>query len=155
MTLLTHPLHDHPELRPIVASWLKTEWPEWYGQGGHGNVTQDVALYADSRTKLPIGLVLFRDEEPVGFGSLKSEGPEDFAHLGPWAGAGYILPELRRKGLGQSLLFGMLSYARSIGAQRVYCATSTASSLMLRSGWLLLGHAQHGGKTVAVFESAA
>jgi hypothetical protein len=53
------------------------------------------------------------------------------------------------------LLSGLLHEARRLGFGTVYCATSTAASLLERQGWRLLATALHDGKPVRVFSSAA
>ena len=58
-------LIEHPEVLPIVAAWFQSEWPDWYGPGGPGDVERDVSSYANEGS-LPVGLVAFIAGEPCG-----------------------------------------------------------------------------------------
>ena len=155
MSVTVARLSRHRELVPLVASWLRSEWPAWYGPSGRGDAEQDALQYAQSTSELPLGLVAFLDGVPVGFGALKNDGvPADSAR-GPWAGAGYVRPEARRRGIGANLLQALVSEAKAMGYSRIYCGTRTAGSLLVRQGWHKLEVVAHGGEQVDVFQSAA
>ena len=148
-------LSRHPELVPLVASWLRAQWPAWYGPAGNGDAEQDALRYAQAGTALPLGLVVFVDAVPVGFGALKNDGVPPDSVRGPWAGAGYVRPESRRQGIGALLLLSLVQEAMAMGYSRVFCGTRTASSLLVRQGWQKLDVVAHGGEQVDVFQSAA
>jgi len=133
-------------VRRRVAGLVRKRW--------RGQHYQDLGAFTTSDTALPIGFVAFLAGEPVGAGALKAESIPSHAHLSPWASAGFVVPEHRGQGIGAGLLAAMLGHARSLGFPHVYCGTSTAESLLLRSGWRALEVAQHAGKPLTVFRNA-
>lgn len=144
-----------PQYKPVVAAWLLVEWPAWYGTGGEGNLEGDVNDFAASEVELPIGIVAFEDEVPVGFGALKKESISTHTHLAPWAGAGYVSPQRRGHGIGCALLSALVEHARSLGHTSVYCGTSTAVTLLNRAGWQEVEHVLYAGKPLVIFRSGA
>lgn len=149
------PLARHTRLIPLVEEWFRSEWPAWYGIGGEGNVSKDVQNFAVSQTSLPIGFVAFSNGAPVGAAALKAESIPSHKHLSPWAAAGYVVPERRGQGIGAVLLHVMAAHARDLGYLHVYCGTSTAETLLLRSGWSAIDKTLHAGRPLTVFRSAA
>ena len=152
--VIVEPLAHHRELIPLVAQWFVSEWPSWYGRGGPGNIAQDVDAFAASDAVLPVGMVIFESQIPVGAAALKALSIPSHAHLSPWAAAGYVLPACRGRGLGAVLLQGLVARAQELGYRRVYCGTSTAERLLLRTGWLPLEVTSLEGKPLTVFQSA-
>ena len=149
------PLAQRPELVPLLAEWFVSEWPAWYGLGGQGNVTEDLKYFAASDVNLPVGFVVLINGTPVGAGALKTESIPSHKHLSPWAGAGFVVPEERGKGVGAVLLRAMVAHARALGYPYVYCGTSTAESLLQRSGWSAIEVIEHAGKSLTIFRIAA
>jgi hypothetical protein len=143
----------HDRCRVVVAEWLRAEWPSWYGPGGSGNADTDVLEYAQDN-QLPLGVLAFAAGAPCGFGALKRDTVPGFEGTAPWLGAGYVIPSLRGRGVCLGLVRALEAQAWRVGYKSVYCATSTAGSLMARAGWLLVGESSLGGKTVAVYRSA-
>lgn len=146
------PLAGHPGLRGLVAAWLRSEWPAWYGPAGPGQADDDVARYGRAHG-LPHGLLAFADGRPCAFGVLKPDAVPGFEGRGPWLGAGYVEPALRGRGIGLALVQALQDEAARLGHERLWCATSTAPSLLQRAGWHRAGSSVLGGADVAVFES--
>lgn len=142
------------DLSPVVASWLLQEWPQWYGPGGPGNLQRDVDAFGESPNRLPVGVVALDGDEPVGFGALKQESIASHAHLAPWAAAGFVLSSRRGQGVGAALLRALVAQAAALGHPAVYCGTSTATSLLERSGWRLHEAVVHDGKPLGIYRSA-
>lgn len=148
-------LHALPGHRSQVGAWLAAQWPAWYGAGGPGDLAGDLDAYAASADALPLGLLLLEDGQPLGFAALKTDTVPGLVQAGPWAGAGYICPERRGRGLGALLLAGLVEHALRLGHPRVYCATATARSLLERAGWVELQCLEHQGGPLTVFGSPA
>ncbi len=144
-----------PHLKPMVSAWLLSEWPGWYGAGGAGDLEKDVEAFAASAVELPVGFVVFSEQVPVGFGSLKQESISSHKHLAPWAASGYVVPEQRGRGIGAFLLQAITAHARTLGYGHVYCGTSTAMNLLLRVGWHETEQVIHAGKPLSIFRSGA
>lgn len=147
------PLAQHRDLLPLVAAWFVAEWPAWYGPGGPGDIWADLEAFAASERALPVGLVALVDGQPVGAAALKAESIASHRHLSPWAAAGYVVPELRGQGIGAAMLVGLVATARALGHATVYCGTSSAQSLLLRSGWQAIDTVLQEGKPLTVFRS--
>ena len=143
----------HRPLIPLIADWFKKEWPDWYGPGGAGDADADLRRYAQDDALIPLGLVALCDGQPCGFGALKQQGIGSDPTRGPWAGAGYVLPALRGRGLGALLLRALVGEAQALGFERVYCVTGTAQSLLQREGWQVLEVTQQGEQRLTVFGS--
>jgi GNAT superfamily N-acetyltransferase len=139
----------------LVAQWFISEWPTWYGPGGPGDVDADLNAFADSEDVIPIGMVAFEDGVPVGAGVLKIDSIPSRKHLSPWAGAGFVLPERRGRGVGAILLHALVTKAKALGYSHVYCGTSTSESLLKRAGWSPMETIVHDGKPLTIFRSAA
>ena len=156
--MIVEPLRYHSEFVSEFARHFEQEWPEWYGPSGPGNATQDLSDFANPEGALPVGVIAFSAERrPCGVAALKANGIAQFSHLSPWAAAGYVIPELRGRGVGAALIGALLVEARRLGYETVYCATSTAASLLQREGWRLIERTVHDEKPISLFcsQSAA
>jgi len=149
------PLAHHPELIPLLAQWFVSEWPGWYGPGRPGSVSEDLEAFARSDRTLPVGLVAFENSMPVGAGALKAESIPGHSHRSPWAGAGFVLPAYRGRGIGAALLRALVAKAGELGHPRIYCGTSTSQSLLVRAGWSVIEVTSLEGKPLTIFRSAA
>ena len=153
MSTTVEHLAGHRELLPTIQAWFESEWPGYYGPGQRGNAQSDVLAYCN-RGGLPVGLVAFREGEACGFAALKSDAFPSHPHLMPWTGAGYVVPSLRRQGIGAELMLALEREARSLGYPRLYCATGTSVSLLMRCGWQVIDRVAHDGQQISVFEKA-
>ncbi len=127
------------------------EWPAWYGAGGAGDVDRDLLEFSASEADLPVGLLVFEGDEVVGIAALKAHSIPSHTHLGPWAAAGFVLPSQRGRGIGAYLLQGLVAQAANLGFSEVYCGTSTANSMLERSGWELLETIVHDEKSLGIY----
>lgn len=137
-----------------ARAWFLAEWPAWYGAGGAGDVDRDLLEFSASENDLPVGLLVFEGDEVVGFAALKAHSIPSHTHLGPWAAAGFVLPSHRRRGIGAFLLQGLVAKAAHLGFSEVFCGTSTANSMLERSGWILLETIVHDGRSLGVYRIA-
>jgi hypothetical protein len=98
-------LSEHRQHLPLLQAWFEAEWPAYYGPEGPGDAKADLRAYADAED-LPLGLIALSGDQPCGLAALKDETFANHQHLGPWVGAGYVLPELRGRGIGARLRVG-------------------------------------------------
>lgn len=145
------PLSRVRQHKPLVATWLLAEWPAWYGPQGAGQLEHDVNDFAAAEDKLPVGILAFEDEIPVGFGALKTVSITTHAHLTPCAAAGYVTPHRRGHGIGAALLGALVDHARSLGHSSVYCGTGTAVTLLNRAGWQAMEEVLYADKPLVIF----
>ena len=146
-------LADRRELIPVIAGWLEEEWPQWYGAGKEHDPMFDTEDAA-SKDRLPVGVVAFLDEEPVGFARLKVDSIPTLRHLTPWATAGLVRKEYRRKGVGSRLLVALEDAAKNMGYDRIFCGTSQAQDLLDHSGWPLREYAWWDDEKMSIYEKA-
>jgi GNAT superfamily N-acetyltransferase len=144
-------LAKHPECLPLLQAWFEREWASYYGAGGVGNAAADLRGYANTEA-LPVGIVAFCNQQLCGVAALKADSIASRSALGPWAGAGFVHPSFRRRGVGARLLAGIEDIARELGYQSIYCATSTSASLLERNAWRLMEHITHDGARIAIYE---
>jgi GNAT superfamily N-acetyltransferase len=146
------PLRQRPEFCEFFAQQFEFEWPEWYGPGGQGNAHEDLEAFANPEGSIPVGVIAIDEaDSPIGIAALKSASIATHAHLSPWATAGYVVPARRRAGIGAQLLAALLAEARRLGFHTIYCATSSAVSLLEREGWRHIDAVVHDGETQFVF----
>jgi predicted N-acetyltransferase YhbS len=125
MTISIRNFIDCPAALPLVACWIHDEfWADKPGAKVEGMLER---ISQGRRAALPIGLVAFDGEEPVGTVSLIDSGLDECAELSPWLAALYVVPETRRKGVGEQLVNACLDAAQKCGFQRVYLQTSIAA----------------------------
>lgn len=151
--LVIRALCDHPECIPTLREWFEHEWPDYYGVGRRGNAEADLRAFARGDA-LPIGVVAFLNGKLCGVAALKATSIDSRAHLTPWASAGLVPVPYRRRGIGAKLLAAVEDIATGLSFDRIYCATSTSSSLLERSGWSLAEHVPHEGTVLALYEKA-
>lgn len=143
-------LADHPEAISIFKAHFESEWEGWYGPNGPGDAETDLRCYSN-RDRLPIAVVAFLAGEPIGLAALKPESIDTHKHLSPWAAAGWVLPELRGKGIGGRLLHALQDLAHELGYKEIYCGTGTANSLLERNGWEPLEKVSYHGEEVCIY----
>lgn len=151
MDMRTAYLADHPEVLPVLEVWFNTEWPDWYGPGGHGDAAQDL-LSCCARAALPVGVVGFLGDELIGVGMLKRTSVSGRPDLWPWAAGGLVRAPYRRRGMGAKLLSALEDVARGMGFKTIYCGTATSVSLLERCGWTYLAHSDAHREAVAVYQ---
>jgi GNAT superfamily N-acetyltransferase len=149
------PLRDCPTALAPLAAEFEAEWPDWYGPGAPGDAAADLAAYANPEGRIPVGIVaLDPSGAPLGTAALKAAFTPEFAPLTPWASAGWVAPSLRRQGLGARLIRGLEEEARRLGFANIYCATSTAITLLEREGWTPHAQTVHDGHQIRIFQRA-
>ena len=143
-------LAAHKEAIPLFIQWFETEWPTYYGSRGPGDALYDLKSF-DQIDSLPIGVVALCDDRVCGFAALKTESIASHRHLCPWAAAGLVEQSMRGKGIGSILLNALEEHALRLGFHQIFCATSTAESLLLRCGWQLIESIDHEGGALSIY----
>lgn len=127
-------LADSPGALPTLQTWFEAEWPDWYGPGGPGNAAADLRRSSNRRIA-PIALVAWLDGTLCGTAALKAQSIASHRHLSPWLAGLLVGRRFRRKGVGGRLVDEIERLAAGLGYPRIYCATTTAGSLLARRGW--------------------
>lgn len=143
-------LADHPEVVPALCALFEAEWPAWYGPDGPASARADLEAYAQPAS-IPLGIVALAGSALAGFMALKHDAIAGHEHLGPWVGAGVVIPELRGQGIGSRLLAALEQQACRLAIGRLYAGTARADGLLRRAGWQLLGETEQQGERVRIF----
>lgn len=112
------PLSQCFQYSVILAHWA---YFQWY----HDRNVSFSAVEADYRRRadfdsLPVSWVAFSGDIPVGMVSLKDHDLASHTHLRPWLSALYVLPQYRRRGIAESLIDTVASYAHERKNTRLY-----------------------------------
>lgn len=127
-------LADRPSLVPQLARWFYKEW----GQNNpHLSLETVEGKLRDrlNREKIPLVLVLLRDDLPIASASLKIREMETHPQYLHWLGSVYVLPEYRSQGIGTELVQYAASEARRLGVQDLYLYTRHRERFYARLGW--------------------
>jgi len=151
--LRIEPLASHPEVVPALQAWFEAEWPAYYGPDGRGDAWQDLQRYSNA-VGLPFGVVAFYDATVCATAALKADSLATHAHLSPWVGAAFVRQDMRRRGIGSQLVHALELQAKTMGFDRLYCATSTAEGLLQRLGWLLSERIIHEDQALGIYAKA-
>ena len=135
-------LADHLDLVDVVVAW---HWREW--SHGHADAVLDdwrARLVARShRDRVPLTLVAFVDDDPVGCVSLCDDDIDlRYAERGPWLSGMLVIGEARNQGVGRALLREVEVLARRFGASELWLHTGEASAFYERCGWTVVSRKQ-------------
>ena len=121
-----------PEWIGPCAAWWHAQWGAGMGFSPEGAVAAITALTAPGGGQAAlIGLV---DGQPAGSVFLADRDLETHAHLAPWLAGLFVLPQFRRRGLGEQLVTALVEQARALGHDRLHLYTMT-SGFYRRRGW--------------------
>ena len=142
-------LADHPEVMGALAAALEREWPDWYGQD------RDALADLENRSRtsgLPLGLVALEADSAIGTLAIADRATPSHQHLTPWIVGFWVEAARRKRGIGAKLLKAACAQAWTVGYERLYVSTATASRLFLREGWHKIDiGTTHGGARVEIF----
>jgi GNAT superfamily N-acetyltransferase len=116
-------LGDNQEMISIVASWIYKEWSFLYAGRGRRYVENFLRERLHKR-KLPLTLVAFAGDLPVGTVSLKEHDMEERPDLPHWVTSLYVVSRWRRKGIGSSLMHAAEHKATALGIGRLFLFTA-------------------------------
>lgn len=151
--MTVRPLREQPELCAFFARQFEIEWPDWYGPNGKSYAAADLKDYANPAGELPVGVIALDEAmSPVGIAALRATSIESHLHLGPWATAGFVIPERRREGVGAVLLGALVAEASRLGHPLIFCATASAVSLLRRAGWTQIDTVSNNGEIQHIFQ---
>lgn len=123
---------DCPEALPVVAKWIYDRW--FVGKPGHSIDSMLLQMREGKRDEVPLGLVAFIDDRPVGTVSLLSTDLEERKDLSPWLAGLLVLPESRGFGVGSALVKELIKINQASQNQNLYLYTEIPS-FYERLGW--------------------
>jgi GNAT superfamily N-acetyltransferase len=147
------PLSDHPELIPRLAKW---RWQEW------GHLTPDRMLdeweerlaQLSQRDRIPLTLVVFEGDQPVGLASLVHHDMDTRNDLSPWLAGLLVLPKYRKHGYGSALVVAIETRARDLGIDTLYLYTHSAQAIYEQLGWQVIKQESYQGRNVLIMNKA-
>ncbi|PIQ38258.1 MAG: GNAT family N-acetyltransferase [Lysobacterales bacterium CG17_big_fil_post_rev_8_21_14_2_50_64_11] len=142
-------LADVPECVPVLARWHHAQWGALIRDWSLATAQAELQAQAAQRA-MPATLVLHVDGALAGSVSLLDNDVPEFADRGPWLASLYVVPTLRRRGLGERLLSAAVSHARGCGVATLYLFTPEHRDFYARHGWRLLEMRALGEQPVAI-----
>lgn len=134
MDLRIELLADHPYLVPLLADWF---YKEWGGRRPEDSLEKftDRLRSRMNRTTLPLALISFLEEEPIGSAVLKIREMETHPQYEYWLGSVFLLEEYRGRGLGTELVKAATEEAARFGVKTLYLYTRGSELFYSRLGW--------------------
>ena len=140
---------DRPELIPTLAEWFYKEWgqnfPDLTPATIEGKLEERL-----NRDKIPLVLVLLRDDSPIASASLKLQEMETHPQYLHWLGSVYVLPEFRGIGIGTFLIKYTVEKAKQIEVKTLYLYTRRKENFYARLGWYTIEKPLYQGRQVAI-----
>lgn len=124
-------LGNNTSLRPTLVEWYLDGWPDRFSRA-------EAEARLDARMNLqeiPLALVLFDDDQPVGTVSLVDGFGGVPSELGPWLSELYVAPEHRGKGTAELLAMAAARVAWSAGADMLYVVPDESAAIFEGAGW--------------------
>ena len=132
-----HPLLDHAVAIPNIATWFYDEWGEIYSEKTQVAVQRRIETWL-TPNQIPTSLVAVQGNHVVGTVALK-ESELEFPYT-PWLAGLYVIPRLRRNGIGALLVDAAEQKAVSLGVGDLYLYTPVSQAFYERLGWSTLEH---------------
>lgn len=144
-------LADCPETIPTLARWFYEQWghlvPERTIKQNEGQLWQRI-----NRNKIPLTLVAFSGEQPVGSASLKIQEMDTHKHFINWLGNVYVLPEYRNRGIGSALVRRAVEEATRLSVKDLYLHTPDKENMYSRLGWTAIERTHYRGLDVVIMK---
>lgn len=116
-------LAGRPEIIPVIASWIYTEWSFLYA-GKTRKYVEHVLQERRHKRKLPITLIALQSGKPVGTVSLKEFDIETRTDLKTWITSLYVVKRLRGRGIGSRLMKAAEEKACKLGLGKLFLFTA-------------------------------
>ena len=142
-------LAEYPAYIPALSQWFLREWRDFYGD----KTWEDVAgtFYQRlNRSRIPLALVAFEEDRPLGTISLLEESISTRKHLAPWLGGLYVREDARRHGIGKQLIEAAVGEARGLGIEQLFIGIRKAEDYYLQLGWEMVERMDYYGEDIAI-----
>jgi len=147
-------LKNHPDCIPeLAAIWRQVLGRIWVPDI---SVERVIARFQEhlNTNKLPLTLVAFCDDKPVGMCSLRDNDgirPD----LTPWLGSLVVHPDYQREGIALKLINAIKQNAKQLGFSQLYLFTfdPTLPNYYARLGWNVIGMDKFKGHEVIVMDT--
>ncbi len=143
-------LANHVELIPQLAELLFQEWRDLNDPSDTVELRAKRIADCCGRRSIPMGLVAVEGRQLCGSAFLIAHDMKDRLELTPWLAGVFVLPEMRRCGMGTALVSRVIEEASMMKVGALYLYTSTAAALYARLGWEEIERRQYRGVDVTV-----
>jgi GNAT superfamily N-acetyltransferase len=113
-------LKNYPEYLQAVVEWVYPEW--WQGKYAFSEVVEIYKTVLNDNV-LPIGLIAFENDTPVGSGLLCKDDPDIKIGVSPWLEGLYVQKEHRKCGIGKALIMEIEDIAIDLGYRYLYLSS--------------------------------
>lgn len=142
---------DHPELVDLLATWFHREWGRRNPLLTVDSITRNLEEHLN-RDSLPLTLVAFHHQEPVGSASLKIREMEIYPQYTHWLGSVYVPPLFRNQGVGTQIVRRTISEADHLGVTELYLYTNGSETFYSKFGWQSVDRPFYHGREVTVMK---
>lgn len=136
------------ELVRTIARWHQDTWGHLTGRGLEARI-EEFQEQLESRN-VPLTLVAFADGIPAGSASLLTHDMDTHPDLSPWLGSVFVLPQFRRRGIGERLCRRVMAESQRLGVDTLYLFTEDRAPFYQRMGWEKLSGETYMGEEVTL-----
>ena len=145
-------LADDPDTIPTLVKWFRAQWSEYHAAMSDEEMEQDF-LEDASRDRLPIRLIAFEANEPVGTIILRETNTEMPPECQPELGGLYVVESHRGHGIATELIRAGMQVAREQGYKSVFATTIAAAGILERLEWEFIKTVVHEDGQTALYQS--
>ncbi len=127
-------LANHIEFVPVIGEWFYNEWKRYYVSKTKDDIIKSIKE-RNNINCLPLCIVAFRDDKPIGTATLKLNEMPGKAQYNPWLAGVYVEESSRSRGIGRMLVERVLAESKRFGCQTIYLWTPTAMKYYEAMGW--------------------
>ena len=142
-------LAERPAFIPTLSEWFLREWRDFYGDKTWEDVAETFYRRLN-RSVVPLALVAFEGEQPLGTISLLEESIRTRKHLTPWLGGLYVCEGERRHGIGRRLIEAAVGEAGKLGIEQLFIGIRRAEDYYLKLGWEVVERMNYYGEEITI-----
>lgn len=113
-------LKNFPEYLQTVVEWV---YPEWWQSRYTFNEVVEIYKTVLNDHILPIGLIAFENDKPVGTALICEDDPDIKLGISPWLEGLYIKKDHRKCGIGKTLIMKIEDIATNFGYTNLYLSS--------------------------------
>lgn len=142
-------LVDHPDLFDELA---RLHFAEWSCLRPDETLAERAVRLRRccGRVGVPTVLVAIVAERVCGSAMLVPHDMESRPDLSPWLAGVYVVPEIRRTGIGSALIRRAVEEATAAGVKTLYLCTPGTEAFYARLGWVVLEHCRYSGVAISL-----
>jgi predicted N-acetyltransferase YhbS len=127
-------LADRPEFIASFVPLLILQWHEPMTPQQIAARTQRLEAHCN-RGRLPLALVAYDNDGPIGLVALREHDLDEHPELGPWLAGLFVRTERRSQGIGAVLCEAVELEARTLGSDELYAFSLDRAAFYQRLGF--------------------